>query len=71
MCRNVYIEITYMMLLDIYSVKIKNYLNGSDHRVIVSYSGLHEECEVNVFGLVFHFSAVLIGRINKKPANLE
>ena len=25
-----------------------NYLNGSDHRVIASYSGLHEECEVNI-----------------------
>jgi len=25
-----------------------NYLNGSDHRVVASYSGLHEEREVNI-----------------------
>ena len=29
-----------------------NYLNGSDHRVIASYSGLHEECEVNIWRCV-------------------
>ena len=25
-----------------------NYLNGSDYKVIANYSGLHEECEVNI-----------------------
>jgi len=27
---------------------VDNYLNSSDHRVVASYSGLHEECEVNI-----------------------
>ena len=29
-------------------IKDHNYLNGSDYRVVASYSGLHEECTVNI-----------------------
>ena len=38
----------YRYWLHYLSIIANNYLNGSDHRVVASYSGLHEECEVNI-----------------------
>ena len=40
--------ITNVTLICDLSIPKCNYLNGSDHRVAASYSGLHEECEVNI-----------------------
>jgi len=39
---------TNIMLICDLSILKCNYLNGSDHRVIASYSRLYEECEVNI-----------------------
>jgi len=36
-----------MLICDL-SIPKCNYLNGSDHAVTASYSGLHEECEVSI-----------------------
>ena len=39
---------TSSLLISDLSILKCNYLNGSNHRVVSSYSGFHEECEVNI-----------------------
>ena len=47
--------------------------NGSDHAVVASYSGLHEECEVNISTYLAEFSLfqqVFVGSIKKRGSDV-